>query len=170
MKINAKKLALSALFICADVLLTRLLAINTPLMKIGFGFAAVALCALLYGPLWAALTAALGDLLGSILFPVGAYFPGFTLTAALTGLIFGLFLYKRKTGLKSAFFAAVSNCVLITLLANTAMICFISGNDFKVLLTARLIQLAVMLPVQWAVLYALTMCRPIARLIERERE
>jgi len=170
MNIKAKKLALSALFICADVLLTRLLAINTPLMKIGFGFAAVALCALMYGPLWAALTAALGDLVGSLLFPVGAFFPGFTLTAALTGLIFGLCLYRKKPGLKTSFFAAALNCVFVTLLANTAMIAFISGAAFKALLLTRLVQLAVMLPVQWVTLWALSSSRPIIRMIEQERD
>ena len=51
MKITTQKLAVSALLITANVLLTRVLAINTPIMKIGFGFAAVALCAMLYGPL-----------------------------------------------------------------------------------------------------------------------
>ena len=49
---KTKKLALSALLITADVILTRLLAINTNVMKIGLGFTAVALCALLYGPWW----------------------------------------------------------------------------------------------------------------------
>ena len=59
MKPDTKKLAVSALLITADVVLTRLLALNTPVMKIGLGFAAVALSAMLYGPGWAALTAAL---------------------------------------------------------------------------------------------------------------
>lgn len=170
MKINVKKLAVSALLITADVLLTRLLAINTPLMKIGLGFAAVALSALIYGPLWAALTAALGDLLGSLLFPVGAYFPGFTLTAALTGLIFGLCLYKKRPGIGRSFAAAAANCVLVTLLGNTAMIAYISGAAFRALLITRLGQLAVMLPVQWAVLYALGASAPVRRLIEQERK
>ena len=44
---KTKKLAVSALLITADVILTRLLAINTNVMKISLGFAAVALCALL---------------------------------------------------------------------------------------------------------------------------
>ena len=47
MRNSTKKLAVSALLIALDVILTRLLAINTPIMKIGLGFAAVALCALL---------------------------------------------------------------------------------------------------------------------------
>ena len=92
MRHSTKKLAVSALLIALDVILTRLLAINTPVMKIGLGFAAVALCALLYGPWWAAVVAALADILGSTLFPTGAYFPGFTLTAACTGVSFGLCL------------------------------------------------------------------------------
>ena len=162
MKISVRKLAVSALFITADVLLTRILAINTPLMKIGFGFAAVALSALISGPLWAMLTAALGDLLGALLFPVGAYFPGFTLTAALTGLIFGLVLYKKTPGALRALAAAGINCVLVTLLGNTAMIAYISGTEFMPLLVTRL--------VQWAVLYALGANGALRRLIERERE
>ena len=62
MKGQTKKLAVSALLLAADVILTRILAFNTPLMKIGLGFAATALCAMLYGPWWAAGVAALGDL------------------------------------------------------------------------------------------------------------
>ena len=39
----------------------------------------------------------LGDLIGAIVFPTGgAFFPGYTLTAAVVGLIFGLFLKPVK--------------------------------------------------------------------------
>ena len=149
---KTKRLAVSALLIAADVVLTRLLAINTPVMKIGLGFAAVALCALLYGPWWAALTGALGDLVGALLFPTGAYFPGFTLTAACTGLIFGLCLYKKKPRWINAAAAALLNTLLVSYLANTWMICLITGNSLAVMLSARAVQLAVMLPVQFVVL------------------
>ena len=59
MVITTRKLAISALLLTADVILTRLIAFNTPVMKIGLGFTAVALCAMIYGPWWAALVAAL---------------------------------------------------------------------------------------------------------------
>ena len=152
LKTNTKKLAVSALLITADVVLTRLLAISTPVMKIGLGFAATALSAMLYGPCWAMLTSALGDLLGAVLFPTGAYFPGFTLTAACTGLLFGLCLYRKPPRLVYAALAAALNTLLVSYLANTAMICFITGNPFSVMLAARLVQLAVMLPLQIVVL------------------
>ena len=152
MKLDIRKLAISAMLITLDVLFTRVLAINTPLMKIGFGFAAVAVSAMLYGPFWAMLTAALGDFLGAIIFPTGAFFPGFTLTAALTGLIFGLCLYKRGQKLVWPVLAAGLNCLLITLVANTALIAYISGNDYSVLFTARTVQFFIMFPVQALVL------------------
>ena len=70
------------MLIAFDVIFTRVLALNMPLTKISLGFAAVMVCGMLYGPGWAALCAGLGDLVGSLLFPTGAYFPGFTVTAA----------------------------------------------------------------------------------------
>ena len=167
MRSNTKKLAVSALLIALDVVLTRLLAINTNVMKIGLGFAAVALSAMLYGPWWAALTAALGDLLGAVLFPTGAYFPGFTLTAACTGLLFGLCMYKKPARWHWPVLAAALNTLLVTYLANTALICYISGNAFSVLLTARAVQLAVMFPVQALVLGWLSRAGSVRRLIER---
>ena len=85
MKISTKKIAISAMLIAFDVIFTRVLALNMPLTKIGLGFAAVMVCGMLYGPGWAALCAGLGDLVGSLLFPTGAYFPGFTVTAAIGG-------------------------------------------------------------------------------------
>ena len=153
---KTKKLAVSALLLAADVVLTRFLAINTPVMKIGLGFAAVALCALLYGPWWAALVGALGDLTGALLFPTGAYFPGFTLTAACTGAIFGLCLCRKSPRWIHAGAAALLNTVLVSYLANTWMICLITGNAYSAMLTARAVQLAVMLPVQFLALLWLT--------------
>lgn len=136
------------MLIAIDVIFTRPLAINTSLMKIGLGFTAEVLSAMLFGPWWAAITAAMADLLGSLIFPTGAYFPGFTVTAAITGIIFGLMLYKRETSWNNSIFTAFLNCFIVSLAANTLMISFVFGAPFKPLLVTRLIQFAVMLPVQ----------------------
>ena len=164
---DTKKLIISAQLLALDVVLTRLLAINTPVMKIGLGFAAVALCAVLYGPWWAALVAALVDLAGALLFPTGAFFPGFTLTAACTGLIFGLCLYRRDKSLLWPILAAALNVLLVSYLANTAMISYISGTPYTTLLKARAVQLAVMLPVQIVVLSFLHRSSAIKKLLEK---
>ena len=69
MKINTKMIVVSAMLIAIEVVFSRLLAINVLIAKVGLGFAAIAVCAMLYGPLWAALCAALGNLAGALLFP-----------------------------------------------------------------------------------------------------
>lgn len=149
-KQETRKIVLSGFLIAMDVLLTRILALNTSIMKIGFGFVAIAISAALYGPWWAAVCGALGDLLGSLIFPTGAYFPGFTLTAALTGFFFGLFLKPYSRG--NALIAAVVNTVVVSYLGNTAMIAYLSGTEYIKLLTARAVQIIVMLPVQCIIL------------------
>lgn len=169
MKITTRKLAISALLLALDVLFVRVLALNTPIMKIGLGFAAIAFCAMAYGPYWAALISALGDIVGGILFPTGPYFPGFTLTAALTGLIFGLCLYKRPNKLSAAILAAALNIVLVSFLANTALISYISGTSYAALLATRSVQLVVMLPVQAIVLGFFTKAKPIQDLVVKAR-
>ena len=182
-----RQLTVSAMLIAIDVIFTRVLAINTPLMKIGLGFTAVALSAMLYGPLWAMLTAALGDLVGALLYPTGAYFPGFTVTAALTGLICGLFLYRRERAWLRAFLAALTNSFFITLILNSLMIAvffrsspaelagadwarFVELTNFKQLMGARVPQFIIMTAVQTAVLAALQASPTLLRLVREKRE
>ena len=156
MKINTKMIVVSAMLIAIEVVFSRLLAINLLIAKVGLGFAAIAVCAMLYGPAWAALCSALGDLAGALLFPTGAFFPGFTATAALTGLIYGLFLYKNRPGLRQCFFAALANGFVVTLVLNTAMISLVFGPDFWPLLYARLAEFAAMLLIQTLVMTAIS--------------
>ena len=103
-----------------------------------------------------ALCAALGDLAGALLFPTGAFFPGFTATAALTGLIYGLFLYKSRPGLRQCFFAALTNGLVVTLVLNTAMISWVFGPDFWPLLYTRLAEFGAMLLIQTLVMTAIS--------------
>lgn len=86
-----------ALLVALEVVLSRMLSIRTFDMTFSFGFIAVVTAAILYGPIAAGVVGALSDIIGAILFPLGPYFPGFTLTAFFTGLIFGLFLYKQQS-------------------------------------------------------------------------
>jgi len=141
-----------ALFIALDVVLTRILSINTGVIRIGFGFVPIAICAMMFGPLWAAAAAALADIIGVFLFPMGAYFPGFTLSAAIVGLVFGLFLRKSKGGWPPILFAVVIICFGDILFLRTFWLTIITGNPFYVLLPMRLVQAAIMFIVQFTVL------------------
>lgn len=95
---NTKIITYSALLMALNVILSEHLSITTEFIKFNFGFVPVVLAAILFGPKIGLIVAGLGDLIGFFVFPqVGAYFPGFSLTAALTGLVYGLCLYSEKT-------------------------------------------------------------------------
>ena len=91
---STKMMATLGILLAMDIVLTRFLSINAWNIRIGFGFVPVVLSGMLFGAVPTMVLGALADFLGAILFPIGPYFPGFTLTAALTGLVFGYFLKK----------------------------------------------------------------------------
>lgn len=116
-RMDLRMLVTMALLIAMNVVLARFLGIQTPLVQVSFSFVPVVLAALLYGPVPAAIVGAMGDFLGAILFPAGAFFPGFTLTAFLAGLVYGIFLYKKP----AAVWRAVAAVLLITVFLNMGL-------------------------------------------------
>ena len=117
------------------------------------------IAALLLGPLWAGITAALADFLGAMLFPVGPYFPGFTLTAFLMGACYGLFLHRKQSLVRVLGAVAVHQFVL-SLLLNTLWISLLYDSPFGPLLVSRLPQCALLTAVQVVVIQALVRLLP----------
>jgi ECF transporter S component (folate family) len=101
-----------------------------------------------------------GGFFGRYLFPIGTYFPGLTLSAALVGIVFGLFLYKRKEGWLPLAGAVAINCLIISLLLNTYWLTILMGKGFMVLLPVRIVQNLIMIPIQFFVIRLLQ--RPVA--------
>ncbi len=148
-----KILARLALLVALEVVLSRFLSIATPHVKIGFAFVPLALAGMMYGP-WAGLAVGgLADFMGAMLFPIGPYFPGFTLTTALKGLLFGLFLRNgggadvRKVGL-----AVCLGGIVLSLGLNTLWISILYDTRYWTLLPTRVVQELLVMPLQIVVL------------------
>lgn len=141
------RLVIMALLVAITVILSRFLSISTWNLKIGFAFLPVALAGILLGPISAAVVAALADFVGAILFPIAGFFPGFTFTAFLTGLLFGLFLHK-KASMKNIILASLTTQIFGSLLLNSYWISVISGTPFMALMPARVLQTCVMIAFQ----------------------
>ncbi len=62
-------------------------------LELSFGFVPLAVCGMLFGIVPAMAVAAVGDVIGALIFSSGDFFFGYTLTAALTGLFYGLLLH-----------------------------------------------------------------------------
>lgn len=133
------KLVLMAMLAATQIVLSRFLSINLWNLKIGFSFVPIAVAGMLLGPISAGLTGAVADLVGATLFPSGAFFPGFTLTAFLTAFGYGFFLQKKQD-LPNILAAVLFSEIIGTILLNTLWISILYGTPFIALLPARITQ------------------------------
>lgn len=149
------KIILTALLIALNLVLERII----PSYKIwnqdiSFGFVAVAFAAAFLGTPYAVAVAGVGDLVGSLLFPFGAYFPGFTLTNCVYGLILAEFLHKKATPLKIVA-CVIINKITCSLILNTLWISIMyrGGVDaFFVVLIPRLLGTAISAAIELIIL------------------
>lgn len=142
-----------ALLIATNVVLTRFVAIQTPVVRIGFGFIPIALSAMLFGPMIGGLTATLADILGMIIFPQGAYFPGFTVTAFLGGIFYGLFLHNKPKTWLNILLTALVISIVANLGLNTLWLSMLTGNAFIVLIASRIIKEIILIPIRVVLIY-----------------
>ena len=127
-------------------------------VKLSAAFIPIAVTGALFGPVPSALVGALGDVLSFIIAPTGgAYFPGFTISGLLTGLIYGIDLYGERLSLPRIAAAWAVN----TLVAETFLAAFwlytLYANEpsYSFYLTARLISQAIKCVPEILILFAL---------------
>ena len=118
-KLYLRKLIVTALMIALYLLLDSVSVDITPTTRLTVSFLTRALVGFLCGPMLGMAAGALSDILGAWIFPRGAYYPGFTITAIVGGLLYGLILYKRKPTLVRSFAAKGAINVVCNLLMNT---------------------------------------------------
>ena len=120
---STRCLALTALLISINIALDLMgLQIKLPPnLRIGFGFLCNAAIGMLFGPAVGMTAGVCTDVLGYFAgnLTMGAYFPGFTLTAVVGGLLWGLWLYPRKLSVGRAIGAKLCVNVICNIGLNT---------------------------------------------------
>jgi len=134
----------------------------TQSVKISLAHLALAPTAMLFGPVVAGIQGALSDFLGYLLRPDGPYFPGFTLTAALLGVIYGLLLHRTKRKLWQIILARVLVAVFVNICLNTVFLSMLYGPAQWAALPLRIVKNALQFPVDCALLVGV--CRAVARI------
>lgn len=145
-----RRLTHMALLLAVEIVLSRFVSIPTPILKISVSFLPLSMVGILYGPFACCVVGGLADFIGAMLFPTGAYFPGFTLTAALTGLVYGLLLGGRPRSWWRIGLAVAIITVLLQLGLNTYWITWFTGKGYLALLPPRVFKTLAMLPLQTA--------------------
>jgi ECF transporter S component (folate family) len=150
-RFTTKDVVLMGILIATEVVLSRFLSLSLWNIKIGFAFVPVVIAAIKLGPIKAGTVAALGDFVGAMLFPIGQYLPGFTFTAFLMGMTHGIFLYEKQTTSR-IITGVLINQLIFSLLLNTLWISILYGAPYQAVLVSRLVQTAILVPVQIAVI------------------
>ncbi len=125
----------------------------TEYVRIGFDNVAKELAGMLFGPGVGCIMGALSDILAYIVKPTGAYFPGFTVSAAVAGIIYGTVLYKKPLSIQRVILANVLVTLIVNLGLNTYWLTMMYGNSFAALLPARIIKQFIMVPIDVAIYY-----------------
>ena len=115
---NVYSLAAIAMLLALCVVLGILANTTLPTLayvgKIKLMFLPISVAAAVFGPVPAMLVGGLGDVLSWVFAPMGKpFFPGFTVSAMLTGLIFGFAFYGRKVSLPRVIIAWFINAVAV---------------------------------------------------------
>ena len=140
------------------------------IFKLGFTFVGIACAGALYGPVAGGVIGALGDVLAWVVNPSGAYFPGFTLTAFLCGVVFGVFL-RNKAGIVEIVISSFIVQFVGGLILNTFWISIIVEKGYMVLLPGRAVQEVCMFVVQIVTIYLMNrFLFPVLRKMIKEKE
>ena len=157
-----KMVVTMALMIALEIILHRFISIKTPIVQFHLGFLPIAALAILYGP-WAGLAWGVAEFLGAVLFPVGAYFPGFTISSALFGVVMGLFLYRYRYRFWKVIVASVICTVAFSLCMDTFWLVQFFGQGLIAIIPIRLIKAGVLIALQIALI------PPLHRLLKKQK-
>lgn len=100
----------------------------------------------LYGSLTGIFFGILSDILRFVIKPTGPFFPGFTISSMLYGVIYGFFLYKNKLTYKRIIASNVVCSLFINILLNTYWLSILYVQPYFVLLPARTLKELIILP------------------------
>ncbi|MDQ0202778.1 folate family ECF transporter S component [Pectinatus haikarae] len=144
---KAKMVVLNGIFVALIILFTHIFAVQTPFLRISFGFLPLAVYAAICGPLHGGMVGAAADLLGCMLFSPGFYFPGFTLSAFFSGYVYGYCFYNKNISMKRIFCTFIFLFVIVDLFFNTLWLSMLYHKAAMTFLLSRFIKGLIFLPI-----------------------
>lgn len=152
---DTKMLVFAALMIAIRVALKLVAIPLAPNLKINTAFLANALGAMVFGPVLAAVSALVSDVLG-VLISGDVYFPPFALTEIAGSMIFALFLYRAKVTPTRVILSRFCICLFVNVFLQTPIMMLyykvMMGGASYVLTIPQIIKNLFMFPVESVVL------------------
>ncbi|MFD1317075.1 folate family ECF transporter S component [Loigolactobacillus zhaoyuanensis] len=164
---KARQITLLGILIALQTVLGSMFSIQLLLTKISFSFIVTAIMATLFRPLITAGSSALANILSLLLLPKATFFPGFVLTAFLTGLVFGYAFYHKPLRLRNILLASLIVTMVLNLGLNSLWLHLMYQTPWLPLLSGRLVQELITFPVYSVLLSLLFNVSVVRHTIQR---
>ena len=149
---EVRMLAVCAMFIALRVVLSSVFIPVGENLRIYFTFFLASLGASIYGPLMALAEGFLSDIIGYILFPSGAFFPGYTLSAMLSSFLYALFFYRQNITVLRVFLCKLTVNVLVNICLGSLWSALLFGKGYLYYLAKSVLKNLLLLPIETAVM------------------
>ncbi len=159
---NVRVLTTAAMLVAIAIILGFFKIPITQLIEIRFGSLPIAAAGTLCGPIVAAIVGGLADVGGYLVKPTGPFFPGFTISGIISGLIFGVILYKKEITILRVLIAQILHAVIVSMLMNSFWLTVLYGNPFFTSVITRAPKSLIMIPINTALIFLVM--KPVARL------
>ena len=144
-----------AMFAAISVVLGYFTLVLGDYLKIGFSTIANQFVYYLFGPVAGGLFGGALCILKYIIRPTGAFFPGFTISAMVGGVLYGCFLYKRPISFWRVLAAELTVSIICNMLLGTLWLSMLYGKAFMALLPMRVFKNIMMWPVNSILFYTI---------------
>ncbi len=134
---KTRTLVLTGLFAALEIVLGALELTLAPWLRIRFGFVFLAASGMLFGPVVAGMQGVVVDVTGYLLHPDGPFFPGYTLSALLGGILYGCCFYRLRMSWPRALAAKALVNVLLNIGLGTLWASMLYGKGYLALLATR---------------------------------
>ena len=124
-------------------------------IRIGFSGLPNQVVDYLFGPAVGAIFGASLDIIKWFLQPTGDFFPGFTISAALGGIIYGFAFYKKEITVLRVFTAQLIVKLFVNIGLNSLWLKLLYDQAIIALLPGRMLSNAIMLPVDTFITYVM---------------
>jgi ECF transporter S component (folate family) len=156
--LTTKTITYIAFFIAINIILVRFLAIKPiETLRFDLGFFPIFMSSALFGPILGAITAGLADILGMVVNSNGApYNVLMTINTMVSGLIYGLYFYKKSDGgnkkvpLLTIIFCVATQIIVVDMILQSIALYYMysQSKSIFIILSSRYIKALVMFPIQ----------------------
>ncbi len=151
---NTKTLTLAAMLTAIGIVLSFFKIPVNQLITIGFGSLPLSVSGMLLGPAVSGVVGALMDVGGYFVKPTGPFFPGFTISGIVSGVIYGLMFYNKKITFGRVLVTQIILTIVVNIIMNSYWLNLLYLKDgYLAVIISRLPKEIIMLPIMTIMKY-----------------